>query len=106
MSSRSPEATPAAPKIRPLTPARWFDLEAIFKARGCSVARGCWCMYYRVSSAFPLGIGRADAHRAALKALAKSMFGAAGFEGAHGASRGARSCASVRLITAARSAPS
>ena len=35
--------------VRPLTPSRWGDLEAIFSAKGCSVARGCWCMYYRVS---------------------------------------------------------
>lgn len=35
--------------VHPLTPARWNDLEAVFGARGCSVARGCWCMYYRVS---------------------------------------------------------
>lgn len=66
MSNRSPEAASLA--IRPLTPARWPDLEAIFNARGCSVARGCWCMYYRVSGSFPLGGKRADANRAALKA--------------------------------------
>lgn len=35
--------------VHPLTEDRWDDLEAIFNARGCSVARGCWCMYYRVS---------------------------------------------------------
>ena len=35
--------------VRPLTPARWPDLEAVFNARGCSVARGCWCMFYRIS---------------------------------------------------------
>jgi GNAT superfamily N-acetyltransferase len=35
--------------VHPLTPDRWGDLEAVFAARGCSVARGCWCMYYRVS---------------------------------------------------------
>lgn len=35
--------------MHPLTPERWPDLEALFNARGCSVARGCWCMYYRVS---------------------------------------------------------
>jgi GNAT superfamily N-acetyltransferase len=35
--------------VRPLTPSRWNDLETVFNARGCSVARGCWCMYYRVS---------------------------------------------------------
>ncbi len=31
----------------PLTSDRWRDLEAIFEARGCSMARGCWCMYFR-----------------------------------------------------------
>ena len=35
--------------VHPLTEDRWSDLEAIFNARGCSVARSCWCMYYRVS---------------------------------------------------------
>jgi ribosomal protein S18 acetylase RimI-like enzyme len=35
--------------IQPLTTARWADLESIFNARGCSIARGCWCMYYRRS---------------------------------------------------------
>jgi len=35
--------------VRPLTHRRWSDLQAVFNARGCSVARGCWCMYYRVS---------------------------------------------------------
>ena len=35
--------------VQPLTPARWKDFETIFNARGCSVARGCWCMYYRRS---------------------------------------------------------
>lgn len=40
-------------KIEPLTPERWPDLEAIFQARGCSVARGCWCMFYRRSGEKP-----------------------------------------------------
>jgi ribosomal protein S18 acetylase RimI-like enzyme len=35
--------------VRPLTERRWQDLETIFSAEGCSVARGCWCMYYRES---------------------------------------------------------
>lgn len=35
--------------LHPLTPDRWKDLESLFNARGCCVARGCWCMYYRVS---------------------------------------------------------
>ena len=30
--------------VLPLTIHRWPDLEAIFAAKGCSVARGCWCM--------------------------------------------------------------
>ncbi len=33
--------------IHPLAPERWGDLEAVFGARGCGVARGCWCMFYR-----------------------------------------------------------
>lgn len=47
--------------IRPLTPARWPDLEAVFLAKGCSVARGCWCMYYRETGPFILAGGRAPA---------------------------------------------
>jgi GNAT superfamily N-acetyltransferase len=59
-------------EVRPLTPTRWPDLEAIFEARGCSVARGCWCMAYRVTGsapALPRGTTRAQVWRAALKAL-------------------------------------
>lgn len=59
--------------VRPLTPARWPDLEAVFNARGCSVARGCWCMYYRVSGKGPLtrpGETRASLGKQALKRLA------------------------------------
>ena len=58
--------------VAALTPERWPDLEAIFDARGCSVARGCWCMYYRQSGAAAPprpGMSRAGANRAALKAL-------------------------------------
>lgn len=58
--------------VHPLTPARWPDLEAIFQARGCSVARGCWCMYYRNSGTPPApsaGQTQAGARRAELKAL-------------------------------------
>jgi ribosomal protein S18 acetylase RimI-like enzyme len=58
--------------IRPLTAARFGDLEAIFLARGCSIARGCWCMYYRESGrpAVPPGAERAAHRRAQLLALA------------------------------------
>jgi Acetyltransferases len=58
--------------VLPLTPERWPDLEAIFNAKGCSVARGCWCMYYRRSGArgpLPRGTTHAQANRAELKAL-------------------------------------
>jgi ribosomal protein S18 acetylase RimI-like enzyme len=61
--------------VRPLTPARWPDLETIFNAKGCSVARGCWCMYYRRSGSageVPPGTTQAQANRAALKALVAS----------------------------------
>ena len=58
--------------IRPLTPSRWEDVEAVFNAKGCSVARGCWCMFYRRSgpgAAVPNGMTRAQRNRAELKAL-------------------------------------
>lgn len=58
--------------MHPATPERWPDLEALFKAKGCSVARGCWCMYYRRSGsreALPPGTTHAQANRAELKAL-------------------------------------
>jgi GNAT superfamily N-acetyltransferase len=56
---------------RPLTPSRWRDLEAVFAGKGCSLARGCWCMYYRRSGSqeVPKGASRAQANRDAFKAL-------------------------------------
>ena len=64
--------TRPALSIEPLTPERWPDLEAIFMARGCSVARQCWCMYYRHSGAQPAppcGLSRAEVNRRALREL-------------------------------------
>jgi ribosomal protein S18 acetylase RimI-like enzyme len=61
--------------VAPLTPARWPDLEAVFNAKGCSVARGCWCMAYRHSGSrgsLPPGVTRSRANRAELKALVDS----------------------------------
>jgi ribosomal protein S18 acetylase RimI-like enzyme len=57
--------------IRPLTPSRWRDLESVFEAKGCSIPRGCWCMYYRESGrqTLPQGVRLADARRARLHAL-------------------------------------
>ena len=58
--------------LEPLTPARWDDFEAVFRSRGCSVARGCWCMYYRLSgerAGWPTGGARSETNRAQMKAL-------------------------------------
>ncbi len=58
--------------VLPLTSKRWADLEALFNAKGCSVARGCWCMYYRRSGSrepLPPGTTYAQANRLELKAL-------------------------------------
>jgi ribosomal protein S18 acetylase RimI-like enzyme len=58
-------------RIEPLTPERFGDLEQVFAARGCSVARHCWCMYYRRSGTRPRppGVTEAQANRADFKAL-------------------------------------
>jgi ribosomal protein S18 acetylase RimI-like enzyme len=57
--------------VRPLTRERWPDLEAVFNARGCSVARRCWCMFYRVEGRSGFGLlSRAPENRAQLKKLA------------------------------------
>ena len=55
-----------------LTSQRWPDLEAIFTAKGCSFARGCWCMFYRESGKpnVPEGEKLADYRRAQFKARA------------------------------------
>ncbi len=61
--------------VHPLTPERWPDLEALFNAKGCFVARGCWCMFYRRSGSrgpLPKGTTEAQANRAELKALVDS----------------------------------
>ena len=60
--------------IRPLTPERWPDLEAIFTAKGCSIAKMCWCMCYRHSGKreLPKGMTHSKANRAELKAITDS----------------------------------
>lgn len=58
--------------VLPATPERWPDVEAIFGAKGCSVARGCWCMHYRRSGSAPSlssVANRSKTYRAGLKAL-------------------------------------
>jgi predicted GNAT family acetyltransferase len=58
--------------VRPLTLARWGDLETIFNAKGCSVARGCWCMYYRVSGKGDL-TRQSDHQRSSSKEALKTL---------------------------------
>jgi ribosomal protein S18 acetylase RimI-like enzyme len=72
--------------LKPLTIARWPDLEAIFNAKGCSVARGCWCMFYRRSGTHrPPSPGRtvAESNRLEHKALveAREFTGLLGYRG-------------------------
>jgi GNAT superfamily N-acetyltransferase len=60
-------------EVRPLTVARWPDLEAVFTARGCTYPRSCWCMYFRRSGAMPAlpsGMTYSQVNRSDLKALA------------------------------------
>ena len=56
----------------PLTSECWHDLEAVFRAKGCSMARGCWCMYYRETGrvAPPEGVSASEDRRRRLQALA------------------------------------
>lgn len=69
---------------KPLTDATWPDLEAIFNARGCSIARNCWCMAYRKTGS---GDGftkeLAKRNRTRLKALAddRKQVGLIGYRG-------------------------
>ena len=57
--------------FEPLTPERWDDFERVFEARGCSVARSCWCMYYRRtgSGSYADNASRREANHGAMKAL-------------------------------------
>jgi ribosomal protein S18 acetylase RimI-like enzyme len=61
--------------VLPVTSERWADLEVIFKAKGCSIARGCWCMAYRLSGSQappPPGTTRAEVNRTQLKRLVEA----------------------------------
>lgn len=59
--------------VLPLTPERLPDLDAVFQARGCAVARDCYCMYYRQTAKDHGGGHGAQAaarHRAEMAGLA------------------------------------
>jgi len=58
--------------VAALSPGRWPDLEAIFAAKGCGIARNCGCMYYRRAGPpppVPKGKTRGRSNLDALKAL-------------------------------------
>ena len=57
--------------VEPLTSQRWTDFVALFESRGCSVARGCWCMFYRESgrTVVPPGRSLRDARMRSMKRL-------------------------------------
>jgi len=52
---------------RPLTPARWPDLEALFGERGA--CGGCWCMYWRVPKGVSWGLLQGAPAKRAFRAL-------------------------------------
>src|SRR5215203_5801674 len=56
----------------PLTPDRFTDLEALFAQKGCSFARGCWCMDYREvgKQTPPTDVALAELRKARLRGLA------------------------------------
>ncbi len=60
--------------VHPLTPERWKDLEEVFQSKGCSQARGCWCMYYRETGKqnYPPGSKPSECRKQQLKELARS----------------------------------
>jgi GNAT superfamily N-acetyltransferase len=57
--------------VAPLTPDRWEDLVELFERPGASIARGCWCMFYRESgkTAAEPGINSRESRKRALKGL-------------------------------------
>jgi GNAT superfamily N-acetyltransferase len=58
-------------RIEPLTADRWGDLVELFGRPGASVARGCYCMFYRRSGKHdvPAGMTYSEANKRALKSL-------------------------------------
>lgn len=58
-------------QIAPLTPDRWDDLVELFERPGASIARGCWCMFYRETGRTEAakGLSVRETRKRALKAL-------------------------------------
>jgi GNAT superfamily N-acetyltransferase len=61
--------------VRPLDRANFPDLEAVFAGKGCSFARGCWCMAYRESGrvAPASGVSLGEHRKARLFELAGTL---------------------------------
>jgi GNAT superfamily N-acetyltransferase len=53
--------------VHPVTKDRWSDLVELFGRPGASIARGCFCMYYRKTGGS--GIGPGAENRRAMKTL-------------------------------------
>jgi GNAT superfamily N-acetyltransferase len=53
--------------VHPVTKDRWSDLVELFGRPGASIARGCFCMYYRKTGGS--GIGPGAENRRAMKSL-------------------------------------
>jgi GNAT superfamily N-acetyltransferase len=66
-------ARPAKLRIEPLVEERWPDLVELFSRPGLSIARGCYCMFYRRSGRHQPWPGStySEANQRALKALVK-----------------------------------
>jgi GNAT superfamily N-acetyltransferase len=58
-------------RIEPLTADRWGDIVELFERPGASIARGCYCMFYRRSGKHdvPAGMTYSEANKRALKSL-------------------------------------
>jgi GNAT superfamily N-acetyltransferase len=65
----STQADPLKLKFRPLTKARWADLEKLFGERGA--CGGCWCMWWRLKRSDFMR-QRGEQNRKALKRIVES----------------------------------
>ncbi|HSN90987.1 MAG TPA: GNAT family N-acetyltransferase [Anaeromyxobacteraceae bacterium] len=69
MPARARRTTPARTvklSVRPVTPARWPDLERLFGPRGACA--GCWCMWWRLPRARWVA-GKGEGNRRALRRM-------------------------------------
>ena len=75
---RNQALVPSVPRMQlrvlPLTPERWDDLLELFGRSGASIARGCFCMFYRHSGKQEpaAGMTSSESNKRALKALVDS----------------------------------